>query len=398
MMTEITPEAENIDPELAGHISEMRRTLVAAPLTAIFAAARIAIHVRTDSEAVLKHLDTTNRTHFGDTSDAHRGRTGVLLDMQIQTWLNVRGDERRTAKRRRDDLRRRAVRAQDLLGSDDPEVRKRWDQYYRELAREEGSLEEALAALRALLAERGWRTARDPLDFGLSLATQNFASALRRSSSLSDRAEGERITEMNAKWRAETFGARHPFTMVAEGNRLLDVFYRLERTSDEGEFGPNDRRAAIQVGSDANKLYKNRMEVLGVHHGATVLAMSYQARALRLLGDAQEARAIAERAIAHYLTFSAKNDTTITAILRVIAAEGYAAEAEKAERNVSEALTSGALEVIATEVTRATEVWQTVDTMLNLAEADLVRWPNQAPWLTRLRNARARRSSSTVGR
>ncbi|MGC0368847.1 hypothetical protein [Microbacterium sp. SLBN-111] len=396
-MTETQSTAETMDPKFAARMIEMRRTLLAAPLTAMYAAARIAIQVRTDSDVVLNHLDAANRTHFGDTPEAQRGRTGVLLGMRIQNWLYTRGVERRTAERRRADLRLRAESAQTLLGEDDSHVRAYWESYYLELARESATRDEAIAAYRLSLARRGWRNVRDPLNFRLSLATQNLATMLRRSDDPGDWAEGERITAVNAEWRQATFGARHPFTLVAEGNRVLNVLYRLEETADDGEFGPVDRRAARKVMRDATELYRNRKDVLGVHHGGTVKAMSYQARALRLLDNAQEARALAERALAHYLTYSSKNDTTLTAVLRVIAAEGYAAEAEEAQRNVREASERGAMTAVKTEIARAAKVWQTVDAMLDLAEADLVRWASRAVWLARLQKVRVRRGASTVG-
>lgn len=397
MMTEANPTADSISPDFAERMGEMRHTLAAAQLSAVFATARIAIQVRTDSDVVLGHLDTANRTYFGDIPEARRGRTGVLLGMSIQTWLDTRGTERRTAERRLTDLRMRAERAETLLGADEPQVRNFWEAYFLELAREGTTLNEAIEALRASLTQRGWHSHHDPLDFRLSLATQNLATVLRRSDKPSDRAEGERLTAMNAEWRTKTFGARHPFTLVSEGNRLLDVLHRLEEIADGGEFGPTDRRATKKVMDDAVDLYRNRKEVLGVHHGGTVKAMMYQARALRLLGNAEEARAAAERALAHYLTYSAKNDTTVTAVLRVIAAEGYAAEAEEAQRTVREASEHGAVDAVKTEVERAVKVWQTIDAMLDLAEADLVRWPSQAPWLTRLQSVRTRRAASTVG-
>lgn len=397
-MTETTPdEAKLLDPKLEARMAEMRLTLNAAPLTAIYAAARIAIQVRTDSDAVLNHLNAANRRHFGDTPDAERGRTGGLLAIKIETWLTRRGVERRTAERRREDVRKRAERVQALLGDHDPDVRNYWESYYLELSRDAESRDEAITAYRASLAQRGWRDIGDPLNFRLSLSTQNFSTMLRRSDDLAAQTEGKRITASNAQWRAKTYGVQHPFTLVAEGNRLLDELHRLEETADQGEFGPNDKRETRAVIDDARRLYANRKKVLGVHHGGTVKAMSYGARGLRLLGNAKEARARAEQALAHYLTYSANKDESITGILRVIAAEGYAAEAEEAQRNLREAAERGAVKAAGTEAERAAKVWQTVDAMLNLAEPDLVRWPNQKPWLARLHRARDRRAASIVG-
>jgi hypothetical protein len=385
-MTEMIPSTENKDA-LAETLAQMRLTLAAAPLLAMYTAARIAIQVRTDSDTILRQLEKANAAFVGEASDDDLGTEGLLLTLKISGWLATRGDERRTAERRRDDFRARAERAERMLGANHSEVRNFWEQYYLELGRVADRSDEAIANYRASLEARGWPRR---MDFRLSLSSQNLATMLRRSTNPEEVTEGERITAFNARWRTKQYGARHPFTMVAEGNRIVDELFHLERAHDEGTLTQDLVALARATLEDAERLTAARKSVLGVHHGGTVKAMMYQARAQRLLGHTDAARAIAQEALAYYLTYSSKKDETVTPQLRLIIAEGYAAEADAADANERVASAAGSGLVADDERDRARSLRKTASDALDASVADFVRWDDQEAWLPRIEAVRAR--------
>ena len=376
--------------ELSARIAEMRRTLAVAELSAIFAAAKVAIQVRTDSDTILNHLEVFARAVYGGTPESDLGEIGLILKLNIESWLATRRDDPRTPEQRRDDVRRRAERAQAVLGPNHHRVRNFWESHFLEEGRETERYREAVESFRASLARRGWpgRT-----DFRSSLSSQNFATMLRRSDDPAEVSEGEAITAANAAWRAENYGVAHPFTMVAEGNRLLNALSRVESAHDRDGRDGVDRPQVEEILRDAKRLTASRKLVLGVHHGGTVKALSYQARALRLLAQHERARALAEEARAYYMKHSSKTDTSLTGILGILEAEGHAVEACAAAENSAIARSVGSLVVAREEQERARALWQLVSSLLDDAEADVSRWASERVWLTRLDALRDRRDA-----
>lgn len=368
-------------PETSSFLQEMRNTLNVAELLAMYTAAQIAIQVRTDSETILNHLTTTVTDRFGDKADAELGEAGLILRLRIDKWLAERRENPRSGKERRAEARDRAERAERVLGADHPEVRNSWERHYLEEARETDTYVYAVRNYRASLKKRGWP---DRMDFRISLSSLNFATMLRRSNNPDELEEGEQITARNAAWRAAEYGPSHPYTSVAEGNRLIDELYRSEALHDFGGPTAINRDQVRKILSDAARLTKARRSVLGVHHEATIKALSYEARAHRLLGNPGQALAIAEKSLGLVMNYESKKDTPIKGILRVIAAEGYAAEADIATSNMTIAATSGLNTVAEAERVRAIELASTIKKYIDQAESDLARWPNEQVWLDRL--------------
>lgn len=398
-----TLEDAPMTSELADTIAEMRRTLVTAPLIVMYTAARVAIQVRTDADIVLNHLERTSEGFYEGASDEQIGREGVIVQLKIKTWLASRRDKRRSAEERLADYRHQAEQAQRLLGPSDDQVRTFWESYYLEQARDPTQYAEGKRAFRASLEARGFRFPVDdskpwktPMNFRLSLSSQNFAIILRRSSDSADVQLGELITARNSTWRRSQYGARHPFTMVAEGNRLLNALAHAEVLHDTGTTNKAIQTNAQSIVHESAALAANRRHVLGEHHGGTIKAQAYHARALRLLGEPFRARAVAEEALAHYMAYG-RPDDTVAAILQLVSAEGYAAEAVAAHQNLEVAFAAGSVLVADDERDRARALWNTVSDRLNSAEQEFLRWPNHGRWLRRVTTLRARRDNAGYG-
>jgi len=190
---------------------------------------------------------------------------------------------------------------------------------------------QALKDIRTLLDAAGHP---ERTSFELSIHAMNFAVLLRIDEDVNLQHEAEDITDREATRRREIYGAEHPFTLVAEAHRLVLKLGRLERSHDAGPLGQIERSRAEQLATEVHRLHKRRSAVLGERHGGTVMALGYEARALRLSGGHEESRALAVRALAQRgVDQDTNRDDTLPPILRIVIADALAFRFHEADMN-----------------------------------------------------------------
>jgi hypothetical protein len=287
-------------------------------------------------------------------------------------------------------------------------------------------LDDAIADLTQSLRERGYEppVAQPPsargrgkspapqqMNFVTSLHALSLGSLHRRRGGNADQALASAIIDETAAWRTDRYGSQHPFTLVAEGHRVLAALAPLERALDTRPLTADETATALHVGDLAHRLEVARAGVLGARHMATVRALSYQARALRLSEDPVAASSAAERALAAAESAQAKKYHELPPIMKVIVAEACALGSMQAKSSAVELGHAHARyarspqhadqaaqirSTIEAERERAGEERRRALRLLDEAEEALEHQRSVALWLTRLRVLRTRLVSGSL--
>lgn len=383
--------------DLIERMRRLREEWELAPHRASLSMVRIASAVHTDRTIPRDHLDTVlDAIHdLDDRLDepaAHaryssRGR--LVLGNEVAIYLNARRGRQRDFEQRLQEARGRLRRGCEELGDEDPEL---WRLRVREAEARTYLPElrdEALDDLERLLAEAGYPERRN---YRLSLHAMNLAVKLRGNGDNDAARSGKsaRIIEAESAWRTQRYSAHHPFTLVARANHLLETLTRLESEADRAALSPTQLKQVREIVEDARLLHADRAELLGERSSSAVLTLSYQARALRLLGDHERSHAIASEAYAlRGDDPETSRDNTLPAILRICIANGLQSRREVALRNAFLARQKGDGATGALESERAARLAREVIEHLEAIDDVLAHQRPYRHWLERSRKIRA---------
>ena len=381
--------------DVTERMRRLREEWALAPHRAALSMTRVASAVHTDRTIPRDHLETvlvaiyeldSKLDHAGGGADySSRGR--FVLGNDVAIYLSARRGQQRPFDQRLREAQARLRRGLKKLDHDDPAV---WSLRVRE-AEARASLpdlrEQALVDLDRLLVEAGYPEQRN---YRLSLHAMNLAVKLRADDDDARARRSERIVEAEAAWRTQRYSARHPFTLVARANHVLYTLTRLEYAADRALLSPVQSEQVRTVIEDAVSLHAHRAELLGERSSSAVRALSFQARALRLLGDHERSRAIAAEAYAlRGDDPETSRDDEVPAILQICMASALQARREVALRNADLARRKGDWATEELERRRATRLAQEVVEQLNAADDVLTHQVPYRHWLERSRKIRA---------
>jgi hypothetical protein len=381
--------------DVTERMRRLREEWELAPHRAALSMARVASAVHTDRTIPRDHLDTvldaihdlgSKLDHAAGGADySTRGR--FVLGNDVAIFLNGRRGRQRPFDQRLREAQDRLRRGLGELDHDDPEI---WRLRVRE-AEARASLpdlrEQALVDLDRLLAEAGYPEQRN---YRLSLHAMNLAVKLRADDDDARAERSEQIVEAEAAWRRQRYSARHPFTLVARANGVLYTLTRLEYAADRALLSPAQSEQVRAVVADAASLHAHRAELLGERSSSAVRALSFQARALRLLGDHERSRAIAAEAYAlRGDDPETSRDDEVPAILQICMASAVQARREVALRNADLARRKSDWATDELERGRATRLAQEVVERLDAADDVLAHQVPYRHWVERSRRIRA---------
>jgi hypothetical protein len=366
-----------------------------APHRAELSMVRVASAVHTDRTIPRDHLDTVlfaifdlDNTLDDTAGGAHYSSRGrFVLGNDVAIHLNARRGQQRPFDQRLREAQDRLRRGLKELDHDDTEV---WRLRVRE-AEARASLpdlrEQALVDLDRLLAEEGYPERRN---YRLSLHAMNLAVKLRFDDDDARAERSEQIVKAEAAWRTQRYSARHPFTLVARANHVLYTLTRLEFAADRTFLSPAQSEQVRTVIAGAISLHADRAALLGERSSSAVRALSFQARALRLLGDHDRSLAIAAEAYAlRGDDPETSRDDEVPAILHICIASALQARREVALRNADLARRKGDGATDDLESRRATRLAQEVIEHLDAADDVLTHQVPYRHWLERSRKIRA---------
>lgn len=298
-------------------IARLHEELDVAPLRARFVMSRLAMSVRTMRVPVRDGIEALLEKVLAD-EDSNLSRAQFLLGDEIGRYLAPRRGQQRSSQQRAAEAAMRLRRAREVLGNDEAIWRYEMREAFARALMLEGR-GAALGDMWSLLQAAGYPERRN---FQLSIHAMNLAVQLSRTDDDANQRAAKEILDQEAKWRTEQFGADHPFTLVAEANRIVHVLQMLERIHDSRTLSQADISDAQTLAQAGRELHDRRVAVLGERHPATTRALSYEARALRILGMLEDSRAQAERVLSQRgIDPETLRDDDLPAIMSVLIAD-----------------------------------------------------------------------------